>query len=52
MIFTECSIERNIPQYARVLATLHFSLNFISAVQIEEIVIEHKLAKDTLREWY
>ena len=36
----------------QMLTTLGFSLNFILAVQIEEIVIEHKFAKDTLREWY
>ena len=36
--------------FLKVLVTLGFSLNFILAVQIEEIVIKHKLAKDALRE--
>ena len=36
-----------------MLATLGFSLNYFSlAVRIEEVAIEHKFAKDTLRGWY
>ena len=38
--------------FLKVLVTLGFSLIYILTVQIEEIVIKNKLAKDTLRGWY
>ena len=41
--------RENIPQYACYIG---FFFEIFLAVQIEEIVIEHKLAKDTLRGWY
>ena len=54
-IVTECSIERNSSSICKsASATLCFSLNYFTlAVRIEEIiVVEPKLAKDTLRGWY
>ena len=52
-IVTECAQREKVPQYARVLTTLGFlELFYFMAESIEEIVVDHELAKDTLRGWH
>ena len=52
-IVTECSIERKSSSICKSAYYIGFSLNyFILAVSIEEIVVDHELAKDTLRGWH
>ena len=52
-IVTECSIQRKRSSICKSACYNGFSLNyFILAVSIEEIVVEHELAKDTLRVWH